>query len=31
MTNEPSTEEVAILIDGNKSPIDADLKDNHRY
>ncbi|CAK9236538.1 unnamed protein product [Sphagnum troendelagicum] len=28
MKNEPSTEEVAILIDGNKSPIDADLKDN---
>ncbi len=31
MKKEPSTEEVAILIDGNKSPIDADLKDNKRY
>jgi hypothetical protein len=31
MKNEPSTEEVAILIDGNKSSIDAYLKDNKRY
>jgi hypothetical protein len=31
MKNEPSTEEVVILIDGKKSSIDADLKDNKRY